>query len=142
MLLNKKRLAASHKRHTRRDVTRSLSKSYKFNKGSSSLQATESGKLSWKQLDSLSTTLKRLLKRNVKFWVGGYSVLPITKKGNDSRLGKGKGNIKYSCTIIRPGNTLLSIDSSSTQGAKFLATARYKLSVKTTRVYQSSRWVL
>jgi len=47
------------------------------------------------QIESLRRTLRRLLKRRAQLFFRIFPFTPITKKPNDVRLGRGKGNVKY-----------------------------------------------
>ena len=59
------------------------------------LVAQNSGIIPLFQMESVRRFLKRLLKKKAKVFFRVSPTNPITKKPNDVRLGKGKGNIKY-----------------------------------------------
>lgn len=63
--------------------------------GNLSLIAMETSKITNFQIESLRRFLRRLLKKKAQIFFRIFPNLPITKKPNDVRLGRGKGNVKY-----------------------------------------------
>jgi large subunit ribosomal protein L16 len=63
--------------------------------GNIALVAEESGKVTNFQLESTRRFLRRFLKKKAQIFYRIFPNIPITKKPNDVRLGRGKGNIKY-----------------------------------------------
>jgi large subunit ribosomal protein L16 len=59
------------------------------------LVAQESGKITNFQLESLRRFLRRFLKKKAQLFFRLFPNVPVTKKPNDVRLGRGKGNLKY-----------------------------------------------
>ena len=59
------------------------------------LVAAESGKVTNFQLEALRRFLRRFLKKKAQIFFRVFPSVPITKKPNDVRLGRGKGNLKY-----------------------------------------------
>lgn len=60
-----------------------------------SLISYEAGIITNFQLESLRRYLRRLLKKKAQIFFRLVVTRPITKKPNEVRLGKGKGNAKY-----------------------------------------------
>ena len=60
-----------------------------------SLVAEESGKITNFQHESIRRFLRRFLKKKAQIFFRIFPNVPITKKPNDVRQGRGKGNIKY-----------------------------------------------
>jgi large subunit ribosomal protein L16 len=63
--------------------------------GSISLIAGESGKVTNFQQEAIRRFLRRFLKKKAQLFFRIFPNTPITKKPNDVRQGRGKGNIKY-----------------------------------------------
>jgi len=59
------------------------------------LIANESGKITSYQIESIKRYLKRYLKKKAIILFRAYPNIPITKKPNDIRRGRGKGNVIY-----------------------------------------------
>jgi large subunit ribosomal protein L16 len=79
-----------------RKVTTNFKSNVKTNKyGNLCLVAMETSKVSNFQLESLRRFLRRLLKKKAQIFFRLFPNTPITKKPNDVRLGRGKGNVKY-----------------------------------------------
>jgi large subunit ribosomal protein L16 len=60
-----------------------------------SLVATQSGKITNFQQESLRRFLRRFLKKKARIFFNTSPNTPITKKPNDVRQGRGKGTVKY-----------------------------------------------
>ena len=63
--------------------------------GNIALIAKESGKITNFQIESIRRFLRRFLKKKAQIFFRVFPNVPVTKKPNDVRLGRGKGNIKY-----------------------------------------------
>jgi large subunit ribosomal protein L16 len=63
--------------------------------GCISLVAQETGKITNFQLESMRRFLRRFLKKKAQIFFRIFPSIPITKKPNDVRMGRGKGNVKY-----------------------------------------------
>jgi large subunit ribosomal protein L16 len=63
--------------------------------GEYAIQSVDSGKLTFKQIESCRRTLRRGLKKKSKLWIRCFTNAPVTQKPIASRMGKGKGNISH-----------------------------------------------
>jgi large subunit ribosomal protein L16 len=59
------------------------------------LIAKESGFIPNFQIEAIRLFLRRLLKKRAQIFFRIFPNQPITKKPNEVRLGRGKGNFKY-----------------------------------------------
>jgi len=59
------------------------------------LIAEQSTYISNFQIEALKNCFKKYLKKNSQMFFRIYPNIPITKKPNETRLGCGKGNLKY-----------------------------------------------
>jgi large subunit ribosomal protein L16 len=55
-------------------------------------------------------TMRRRLKKDAKLWIRIEATVPVTRKPEGIRMGKGKGNIAFYATPIRPGQILFEMD--------------------------------
>lgn len=76
-------------------MTDSVSTSGGNKYGNIALVANETGKVTNFQLESIRRFLRRFLKKKAQIFFRVFPNVPITKKPNDVRLGRGKGNLKY-----------------------------------------------
>jgi large subunit ribosomal protein L16 len=60
----------------------------------------------------------RHIKRGGKVWIRVFPDKPITKKPLETRQGKGKGNVEYWASPIRPGKILYEIAGVDEKEAK------------------------
>nr|WQF69671.1 ribosomal protein L16 [Ceramothamnion sp.] len=74
-------------------------------------------RLSQSQLNSLvwliKLKIKKLTKKNVKFWILIKPNLTLTKLGLETRMGKGKGSIVTQIVFLKPGTILFEFDNLS-----------------------------
>ncbi len=100
--------------------------------GDFGLISSEAGKINNKQLEAIRRILKRLLKACGKGWLKPFPNVPITKKPEEVRMGKGKTNVKFWAAFVNKGDVIIEMKGCSWVFAKkvFLQIKR-KLSVKT-----------
>tara|TARA_B110000444_G_C18838470_1_gene597472 strand:+ start:260 stop:679 length:420 start_codon:yes stop_codon:yes gene_type:complete len=95
------------------------------------LIASESGKITNFQMESLRRFLRRFLKKKAKIFFRIFPNMPITKKPNEVRLGRGKGPLKYWACFVNKGDCLLEIKgANSLLAKKILLDAKIKLPIK------------
>jgi large subunit ribosomal protein L16 len=72
------------------------------------------------------------MKRQGQLWIRIFPDKPVTKKPNEVRMGKGKGNPEYFVAPVLPGRILFEVDGVPLDIAKeALRLAAQKLPVKT-----------
>jgi len=107
------------------------------------LLANEPGKITNYEFEAVRRFLRRLLKKKAQIFFRVFPNTPITKKPNDVRLGRGKGNLKYWAALIKKGMVLIEVRCSDTAFAKkVLDASKIKLSVKTSTFNNQQRWIL
>ncbi len=100
--------------------------------GSFGLKAITRGSISAKQIESARRAIMRAVNRKCLMWIRIFPDKPITKKPLEVRMGKGKGNVEYWVSIIKPGKILYEIDGVEENLAKkAFKLASAKLCVKT-----------
>lgn len=76
--------------------------------------------------------MTRFIKRGGKIWIRVFPDKPVTKKGEQSTMGSGKGAVDHYVTIIKPGMILFEMDGVPEDKAKeAMRLAAHKLPVKT-----------
>lgn len=94
---------------------------FKFNKiknenlsfGSFGFCALSGGFLTSKQLEIMRQVITQKVKRTGKVWVKPFPVKGLTKKPNETRMGKGKGEVKNWISFISPGQIIYEIEGIS-----------------------------
>ena len=133
------------KKHTRNDVTRALRKTRaSLKNGNVYLLSKQSGKLSVDQIQAFKLSLRKLLKKQGKVWNFLLSYNSITKKPNETRLGKGKGNIKYNAIITHSGKALASIKvaNSGDSVTNKMNNIKQLVAIRSTLRLKINRWIL
>ena len=103
--------------------------------GEYGLKATTHGHLTARQIEAARRCITRYVKRGGKLWIRVFPDKPITKKPQETRMGKGKGAPEGWVAVIKPGRILFEmegIDEKTAREAFRLAAA--KLSVQTSFV--------
>jgi large subunit ribosomal protein L16 len=71
--------------------------------------AQEPGRITKKHIEAVRKQLKRRLKKNLKLWIKILPNIPISKKPIGVRMGKGKGNIYYTCCNVSAGQIIFEL---------------------------------
>ncbi|MFI4847235.1 MAG: 50S ribosomal protein L16 [Candidatus Makana argininalis] len=101
-------------------------------KGIYGLKAITRGRLTSNEIESARRAMTHAINRQGKIWVKIFPDKPITKKPLEVRMGKGKGNVEYWVSLIKPGKILYEMNGVSQELAKkAFKLASAKLSVKT-----------
>ena len=91
------------------------------------------GWLSSREIEATRRVLTRYVRKTVKMWIRVFPDKPVTKKGNETPMGSGKGAPDHYVCVVKPGTVLFElsgIDKKTAQEA--IKLAGYKLSVKAT----------
>lgn len=100
--------------------------------GEFGIQATTTGWISAREIESARKTITHHTKRVGKMWIRIFPDKPVTKKGAGSKMGSGKGEIHEYVAVIRPGKMLFELQGVSEEVAReALRKAGHKLSVLT-----------
>ena len=100
--------------------------------GEYGLMATESGRITARQIEAARIAMTRQTKRGGKVWIKIFPDVPITKKPAEVRMGKGKGAVDHYAAKIRPGRVLYEISGvEPTLAISALELAASKLPMKT-----------
>ena len=100
--------------------------------GELGLQALEPGWVSARQIEAARRAIVRALRRRGKVWIRIFPDKPVTQKPAETRMGKGKGNVEFWVSVVKPGRVLFEVGGLPEDIAReALTRAMYKLSVKT-----------
>jgi large subunit ribosomal protein L16 len=103
--------------------------------GEYGLKAVERGRVNARELEAARRAMTRHIKRGGKVWIRVFPDVPVTKKPVEVRMGKGKGNVEFWVSRIKPGTVLYEMEGVSEVIAReAFRLAAAKLSVKTTFV--------
>ncbi|MDO8618127.1 MAG: 50S ribosomal protein L16 [Candidatus Uhrbacteria bacterium] len=97
--------------------------------GQYGLKAITPSWVSSQQIEAARRVLSRHIKRTGKIWIRIFPDKPITKKGNETPMGAGKGAVDHYVAVVRAGTVMFEMDGVSAAVAKeALQSAAYKLS--------------
>lgn len=73
------------------------------------LFSTEFGTLTKQQLESARKIIRKKISKKGKFVIKAFSYIPVTKKPNEVRMGKGKGKIENHMSFVFPGKPIFEL---------------------------------
>jgi len=118
----------SHKLRRGGKATQKTSLSF----GSYGLKSLESCWISARQIEATRRVISRFMQRSGKMWIRVFPDAPVTAKGGEIPMGKGKGAVDHYVAIVRPGTMLFEIEGVTEQQAReAMKLAGHKLPVKT-----------
>jgi large subunit ribosomal protein L16 len=96
------------------------------------LKALEPIWLTNRQIEAARQALTRHMKREGNVWIRVFPDKPITRKPQEVRMGKGKGNLEFWAAVVKPGLILFEAEGVPMQVAKeAFELAAQKLPIKT-----------
>ncbi|MFH0840483.1 MAG: 50S ribosomal protein L16 [bacterium] len=117
----------SHKLGRGGKATRTASLSF----GSCGLKSLEAHWVTARQIEAARRVVSRYLQRTGKMWIRIFPDQPVTKKGGEIPMGKGKGTVDHYVAKIKAGVIIFEIEGVPEASAKeALELAAYKLPVK------------
>ena len=100
--------------------------------GTFGLKALDYTRLTSKQIETTYMAINKMLQKQGKVYINVFPDVSVTSKSIASRMGKGKGDIKYWVCLIKPGKILFEIsDVDDTIAYKALKYGASKLSILT-----------
>ena len=100
--------------------------------GSFGLKATTEKWVTSRQIEAARRVMVRYIRKNGKMWIRIFPDKPVTTKGAETPMGKGKGAVDHYVVAVKPGMVLFELDGvSEAQAKEALLSAGYKLPVKT-----------
>ena len=86
-----------------------------------------------RQIEAARVAMTRFIKRGGKIWVRVFPDKPITKKPQETRMGKGKGAPEEWVCVVRPGRILFEmegVDQVTATRAIDMAAAKLQINTK------------
>ena len=100
--------------------------------GEFGLMSLEPGWVTNRQIEASRVAMTREMKRGGKVWIRIFPDKPITKKPQETRMGKGKGAPEYWVAVVKPGRILYEIEGvDETTARDAMRLAAQKLPIKT-----------
>ncbi len=100
--------------------------------GSFGLKAMNSGLVTARQIEAARRAMTRYIQRGGKVWIRIFPDKPMTKKGDETPMGKGKGSVDHFVSVIKAGRVLFEMDGVKKEVAQeAMRLASHKLGIKT-----------
>jgi large subunit ribosomal protein L16 len=100
--------------------------------GDYGLKALEPGWITDRQIEAGRIAITRFIKRNGRIWIRMFPDKPITKKPQETRMGKGKGAPEQWVAVVKPGRILYEMEGvPENEAREAMRLAAQKLAVKT-----------
>jgi large subunit ribosomal protein L16 len=100
--------------------------------GDYGLKALECGWVTDREIEAGRIAITRFIKRSGRIWIRMFPDKPITKKPQETRMGKGKGAPDQWVMVVKPGRILYEMEGVPEKDAReALRLAAHKLSIKT-----------
>ena len=117
----------SHKGKRGGKATRLVSLSF----GSYGLKSMDAHWITSRQIEAARRVMTRFTKRGGKIWIRIFPDKPVTKKGGEMPMGKGKGAVDHYVAVVKPGMIMFEMDGVDKEMAKeAMYLAAYKLPIK------------
>jgi large subunit ribosomal protein L16 len=100
--------------------------------GDYGLKVVEPGWITDRQIEAARVAITRFVKRSGRVWIRVFPDKPVTKKPQETRMGKGKGAPEFWVAVVKPGRVLYEMEGVTEDVAKeAMRLAGHKLGVKT-----------
>jgi large subunit ribosomal protein L16 len=100
--------------------------------GDFGLMALEPCWMTDRQIEAARVAMARGIKRGGKIWIRVFPDKPVTKKPQETRMGKGKGAPEGWVVVVKPGRILFEMEGVNEELAReAMRLAAQKLSIKT-----------
>ena len=128
MLMPKKtKYRKSHKGKRGGKATRKITIAF----GSFGLKSMEACWITSRQIEAARRVITRYVQRSGKLWIRIFPDKPVTQKGGEIPMGKGKGPVDHYVVVVKPGMVMFEMEGVSEEMAKkAMDLAAYKLPVK------------
>lgn len=121
-----------HRKWQRTDKIRGkASQKLEVSFGSYGLKAITAGWVSSRQIEAARRTMTRYIQRGGKIWIRIFPDMPITHKGSEVPMGKGKGTVDHYVAVVKPGTMVFEMDGIAESLAReAMVLASHKLPIK------------
>ncbi len=99
--------------------------------GGFGLKSLENHWVTSRQIEASRRVITKYTKKGGKLWIRIFPDKPVTKKGGEIPMGKGKGAVDHYVAVVKPGMILFEVEGIPEETAvQALGLAAYKLPVK------------
>ncbi|MCK4554212.1 50S ribosomal protein L16 [Candidatus Parcubacteria bacterium] len=99
--------------------------------GSFGLKSLDAHWVTSRQIEAARRVMTRYTQRGGKIWIRIFPDKPVTKKGGEIPMGKGKGAVDHYVAVVKPGMIMFEMEGVDEKIAKeAMELAAYKLPVK------------
>lgn len=128
-----------YRKHHRGDQIRGqASRKIALSFGEYGLKSLEAGWITSRQIEAARRAITGHLQRRGKVWIRIFPDKSISVKGNEIRMGGGKGAVDHYVAPIRPGTVMFEIDGvDRALASSALKLAAHKMPVKTSIIGKS-----
>ena len=81
-----------------------------INFGSFGLKSMEAHWVTSRQIESARKVITKYTKKGGKIWIRIFPDKPVTKKGGEMPMGKGKGAVDHYVAVVKPGMILFEVE--------------------------------
>lgn len=121
-----------HRKMQRGRVSGTSSTRTNLDFGSIGLKAMSSSWVTARQIEAARRAMTRFVKRGGNIWIRVFPDKPITIKGNEIRMGGGKGAVDHYVAVVRKGVVMFEMDGvPEDQAREALRLAAHKLPLTT-----------
>lgn len=100
--------------------------------GDFGIKSEDHGWITSRQIEAVRRILTRYVRRGGKVWIRVFPDKPVTKKGNETPMGGGKGAPDHYVAVVKPGTVLFEmVGVAKKEAQEAMKLSAYKLSVKT-----------
>ncbi|MDZ7611443.1 MAG: 50S ribosomal protein L16 [Candidatus Moranbacteria bacterium] len=100
--------------------------------GEFGMKALTTGLINSREIEAARRAMTRYVQKGGKIWIRIFPDHPMSRKGNEVPMGKGKGDPEFFVAKVKPGRVMFEIDGIKEDVAKrAMKLASDKLSVKT-----------
>lgn len=100
--------------------------------GEFGMKALTTGLINSREIEAARRAMTRYVQKGGKIWIRIFPDHPMSRKGNEVPMGKGKGDPEFFVAKVKPGKVMFEIDGIKEDVAKrAMKLASDKLSVKT-----------
>ena len=123
-----------------KNLTGKSARGNKLSFGDYGLKALESNLVSARQIEAARRAMTRYVQRGGKIWIRIFPDKPMTKKGDETPMGKGKGAVDHFVAIVKAGRILFEMGGVKEEIAReAMKLSAYKLNLKTRFVSKESK---
>ncbi len=100
--------------------------------GDFGLKTLEPGYITNRQIEAARVAITRFVRRTGRLWIRIFPDRPVTRKPQETRMGKGKGSPEGWVAVVRPGRILFEMEGiPREQAVEAMRLASHKLPVRT-----------